>query len=649
MKASIMVPKDLDYSALGLKVGLEIHQQLATSRKLFCNCKPIIVSAEELERSPRIRRELRVTRSELGEIDVAAAFEVQRKRVFEYIAPPSASCLVELDEEPPHELSREALIIGLAIALALNAKPVDEVHVMRKIVVDGSNTTGFQRTAIIATGGYVDCPSGRVRIQTITLEEDAARKIEERENIVVYALDRLGVPLIEISTAPDIHSPQHAKEVAETIGLLMRLTYRVRRGIGTIRQDINLSIKGAPKIEIKGIQRLDLLPKVIANEVRRLYGLLLIRDELKKRNAKKEEIESQQPLDVTDYLKDCNSKLIKSAIRRGERVYALKLPYFDGLLGVELQEGRRFGTELADYVRQWTGLKGLIHSDELPAYGIDESAVNELRKILRTSDLDAFVIVIGPHKKALRALEVVKDRAAYAIIGIPKETRAANDDGTTRYMRPQPGAARMYPETDIPPIRITKELIEEAMKLVPPPPHEKLRQLMVSYGLSKDLAHQIMLSEYLPLFEELASRCKRLVSTLIASLFTSIAGELRREGIDIYEIPEEVLREVMVEADKRDLPKEAVVGIIKEIYLRKAYSIDEAKKIVESFSTSIISADEVRRIVREFIDNNIDEIRKRGERAFSYVMGKIMSKLRGKVEGRIVANIVKEELNKVFK
>ncbi len=649
MKAALKIPKSLDFQRLGLKVGLEIHQQLETSRKLFCECPPITVSHEELAKAPRIRRELRVAKSELGEIDVAAAFEVQRGRVFEYIAPPSASCLVELDEEPPHEMSREALVIGLAIALALHAKPVDEVHVMRKIVVDGSNTTGFQRTAIIAMNGYVDTSFGKVGIQTVTLEEDAARKIEEHDNVVVYALDRLGIPLVEISTAPDIHSPEQAKEVAETIGILMRLTGKVKRGLGTIRQDINLSISGSPKIEIKGVQRLELLPKVIANEARRLYGLLMIRDELRRRNVKPNDVMSQKPVDVTDLLRDCGSRIVRSALQRGERVYALKLPKFDGILGIELQEGRRFGTELADYVKQWTGLKGLIHSDELPAYGITEDYVQAIRDRLEMGNLDAFVIVIGPTNKVLRALDIVKERAAYAVIGIPKETRAANDDGTTRYMRPQPGAARMYPETDIPPIVVTDELLNEARKLVPPPPTEELTKLVNTYGLSRDLAKQILLSGYLRVFEDLAKECRSFSPSMIASVFTSVAGELRKLGIELSEIPDAVIREVILVADSMNLGKDGLVALLMEVSKRGVKIPEKVRELVESLGIKPLDLESVRKEVEEVINNHMNEIMARGERAFSFVMGKVMSRLRGKVDGKLVAKIVMEELSKIFK
>jgi len=645
MKAALKIPDQLDYHALGLRVGLEIHQQLNTPRKLFCSCPPKIVDENELKNSQRFVRMLRIGRSELGELDAAAAFEFQRGRVFEYLAPSSASCLVELDEEPPHPICEEAVVSALAIALALNAEPVDEVHVMRKIVVDGSNTTGFQRTAIVALGGIVRDPEGDVRIQTITVEEDAARKVSEHEGRVVYSLDRLGIPLIEISTAPDIRSPEHAKRVAEKIGLLMRLAGIAKRGIGTIRQDINLSIAGSPKIEIKGVQRLDLLPKVIANEARRLYGLLMIRDELRRRGVKEEELRVQVPIDITDVFKETQCKFIKRAVKRGERVYALKLPKFEGILGVELQPNRRFGTELADYVRQWTGLAGLIHSDELPAYGISNKEIEEIRKRLGIHQRDAFVLVVGPAEKALRALEVVKTRCIEALYGIPKETRAANEDGTTRYMRPQPGAARMYPETDIPPLRITEELIDKARKLAPPTPDEKISELMKRYGLSEDLARQIIHSEYLRLFEDAAKRLKNLEPSLIASLFTTIRGELRKDGIDIDSLSDDKILTVIEIADAYKLDKDSIKNLLEYVYKNPAASIDDIKHYVEK-ELKALNIDEIRRIIREKIEQYRSEVLKRGPRAFSFLMGKIMQELRGRVSGKVVAEILREELSK---
>ena len=646
MRSTLKIPENLDYKALELKVGFEIHRQLDTKHKLFCNCPTKLASEQELTTSPRFRRYLRATRSELGEVDEAAAFEEQRKRVFEYIAPPSASCLVELDEEPPHELNREALAIAIAIAKAFRAKLIDEIHVMRKIVIDGSNTTGFQRTAIIAVNGYIDDIEGSVRIQTIALEEDAARKIEERSGLVIYSLDRLGIPLIEISTAPDIKSPQQAKRIAEKIGLMLRLTGKVKRGIGTVRQDINLSIRGSPKIEIKGVQRLELIPKIIENEVRRLYGLLMIRDELRRRGIKADDILRQEPVDVTEILKECPSRLLRNALKRRARIYAIKLPKFSGLLSIELQPGRRFGTELADYAKQWAGVQGLIHSDELPNYGIDEPFISKLREVLCVGNEDAFILIADEPSKAKYALEIVRWRAAMAVEGIPKETRAANNDGTTRYLRPQPGAARMYPETDVPPVKIDAKLLEESTHYIPPDPSEKIRELLSKYGLSYDLAKQIIMSDYAQLFELMVNKYG-IDPTLTASIFTTLAGELRKEGLDIDSIDDESFMILAEALSRYSLPKDAVLICLKELARGKRFK--DAEAMIKALGLTKASEAEIRHIVREILETYRNEISQRGERAFSFIMGKVMARLRGRADGKIVASIVKEMLNTMFK
>jgi len=631
----------IDYDKLDLKVGLEIHQQLDTKFKLFCNCPTKLISDET--KAAKVIRALRATKSELGEVDEAALFEYKRGRLFEYIVPGDASCLVELDEEPPHPLNREALIIAIAIAKALNSRIVDEVHVMRKIVIDGSNTTGFQRTAIIALGGYIDVPSGKVGIQTIALEEDAARKVKEEKGIVTYNLDRLGIPLIEISTAPDIKSPEQARQVAETIGLLMRLTGKVKRGIGTIRQDLNISIKGGTKIEIKGVQRLELVSKIVEYEVMRQLRLLEIREELKKRQVHEDDVKKSPIVDVSEVFANTKSKLIRRVLKKRAKVFALKLPKFKGILGMEVQPGRRFGTELADYAKQWGGVGGIIHSDELPNYGITEEEMLKIfEKINGDISRDAFVLVLADAKKALRALEAVRNRCIQALYGVPKETRAANPDGTTHYMRPQPGAARMYPETDIPPIEITNDILEEAEKIKPPSPEEKISELIHKYSLNRELAEQLLYSPYISLFEELATKLRDKISpTIIASTLTSTLKSLKSEGVDIDKLDEKAIVEVLEAVAHGEVAKEAIPDLLKYLAEHEGTSITEG---IKALGLKRITMEELVKIIENIINENADVVKTRGERAFGLIMGKAMSKLRGRIDGRIVAEVVRKKL-----
>jgi len=270
-----------DYQKLGFRCGIEIHQQLET-HKLFCSC-PSLVN-DENRPEIIIKRKIRAVAGETGEIDKAAAFEKQRNRAFIYEACRTSSCLVELDEEPPHEVNRDALTIALEIVLLLNAKPVSQIQFMRKTVIDGSNVSGFQRTALIATDGFIETSKGKVAVPTICLEEEAAKKIKEENNTVTYRLDRLGVSLVEIATDASIKDPEHAKECASIIGMALRSTGKVKRGIGTIRQDVNVSIAGRARVELKGFQELKSMPLVIANEVKRQMALTESKPEVRKAN-----------------------------------------------------------------------------------------------------------------------------------------------------------------------------------------------------------------------------------------------------------------------------------------------------------------------------------------------------------------------------
>jgi len=634
----------IDFRKLGLKVGLELHQQLDTKHKLFCKCPTKLV--EEKGEFNFIRR-LRPTRSELGEVDIAALFEWKRGRYYLYESYDNYTCLVEGDEEPPHELNREALEIALTVALLLNSKPVDEVHVMRKIVIDGSNTTGFQRTAVVALGGYLEDEEGIIRIQTICLEEDAARKIAEKGAEVTYRLDRLGIPLIEIATGPDIHTPEQAERVAYKIGQLLRITGRVKRGLGTIRQDLNISIEGGEKIEVKGVQKLELISKVVAYEALRQYKLLKIRDELKKRRLKEEDIVFK-PIDVTEVFRGTKSKILKRALKEGKKIIAQVLPGFKGILGIELQPKRRFGTELAEYAKFWGGVSGIIHTDELPGYGITMDEVSKLYEYCKAnSKKDAIVIVADREENAREALKAVVERAKYALKGIPKETRAANPDGTTRYMRPQPGAARMYPETDVPPIEITEELLRKIKEKLPERPEQKYEKFIKEYGLSKDLAKLMIKSYWLDLFEKLAEKFKGKISPiLIATTFENTLKALKGEGVPVENIRDEVFEELFEKYAEKTIAKEAIPKILSWI----AYHPEEkVEKAIEALGLKRLKLEEVDRIIEKIVENKKELVMARGERAFGAIMGLAMKELRGKVDGKTVAEIVKRKIKELLR
>lgn len=629
-----------DYGKLGLKVGLEIHVQLNTSRKLFCPCP---TETREASVYVKFHRQLRPARSEVGEVDPAAMLEWRKSKIYIYEAPIGSSCLVEADEEPPHPLNEEALIVALAVAKALKMNIVDEVHVMRKIVIDGSNVSGFQRTALIAIGGYIEVEGRKIGVQTLCLEEDAARKIDERENEVIYSLDRLGIPLIEVATAPDIDSPELALKTALKIGQLIRLTGFAKRGIGSIRQDINVSIAGGAKIEIKGIQYLYLIPRVVEYEVMRQLKLIELRNELINRGVKPSDLDNKI-FDVTHLFANTQSKLIKKVLSiENTAVLAVRLPGFKGLLKKELQPGRRFGTELSDYAKVWGGVGGIIHTDELPAYGITSEEVGKLyREIGGDPERDAIVIVADAKIKGERALQAVIERARYALTGIPEETRVANTDGTTRYMRPRPGAARMYPETDISPIPITSELLSKSTKHIPEHPDIIYKRLVEKHGLSGPLANALINDLRLDLYEYLASKYgEKVPYSVLASILVNVIPSLRRDGVPVDDLDETVIEEVIEKVSSGYVAKEAIPDLLAFLAKNPGKSIDEA---IEVLGLKKPTLNELDILVENIINSNRVKIISKPDKAFTIVMSEVMKIVRGKIDGKIVAERVKTKL-----
>lgn len=628
---------ELDYKGLGLKVGLEIHQQLNTKSKLFCNCPTLLTDEYKFT----IERFLRPVMSEVGEVDIAALFEWEKGKKYIYRIPEKSSCLVECDEEPPHNLNEEALKIGIAMTLALGGNIVDEIYVMRKEVIDGSNTSGFQRTSIVGLGGNLNDEEGEIGIQTIAIEEDAARKIEDKGKETIYNLDRLGIPLIEISTAPDIHSPEQAKRVAFKIGQMLRLTGKVKRGLGTIRQDLNVSIAGGVKIEIKGVQELDLIPIIIKYEALRQYNLLKIKEEIEKKTTKEEIEKNFMVKDLTELFKNTKSKVILSAFKSDGKIYGIKVVGFRGIFGRELVPKRRFGTEVSDYVKALAGLGGIFHSDELPNYGITEEEVNKVKENLNISTNDAFILIVGPKDKLDLATNVIKERILYAFDGIPKETRGANEDGTTKFLRPQPGSARMYPETDVKPTRVSRQLIEEAKQLIPPTPEDKIKSLL-NTGISEELAKQLINNPRIDLFEDLVKKYSPKVSPMIiATTLENTVKYVKTQGGNPDLITDDIIEEVISEVYKGNINKDSIPEILIE-YSRGNGKIED---IINKYS--MISDNELEKIVKETIEENKEDIYKRKEKAFSLVMGRVMAKVRGKAEGKKVAELIKKELQNI--
>jgi glutamyl-tRNA(Gln) amidotransferase subunit E len=627
----------IDPSSLDLKVGFEIHQQLATKSKLFCNCR--CGEADRYDRT--FMRRLRPTQSELGAYDPAAMFEASKMRIAEYHAEAGTSCLVEADEEPPHEVNPEALETALVFSLALHSRVMDEVHVMRKIVIDGSNTSGFQRTMLVASGGHLDAGGKKVGVQSICLEEDASKAIGDGRQARKYGLDRLGVPLVEIALEPVTGKPDEIMQVALTLGRLLRASKRVARGLGSIRQDVNISILGGAVVEVKGVQQLDQLIKVIEHETARQHGLVLIARKLKERGVDAAAI-GDKVEDVMDIMAKSASKKVREVIESPGAVFlAIRVQGFAGIIGLEPYPDIRLGKELGELVRFYE-LGGVFHSDELPKYGITNE-VEAVRGRLSLAENDAFVIVGGPKEKVEFAADAIVRRLKAALAGVPAETRAATLEGKTVFSRPRPGAARMYPETDIPTIPVTADTLASLVGRVPRPWDEQIDAIAKKYGLNGKLASQIFDSDYLSVFEQLAASTK-VQPTFIASKLTEDVTSLQRQGLDASALTDEIISDIFSRLDAGSIAKESVALIFEKLMKREARDIDGA---IKTLGMSSMGDSELSEALDRIIGENIQVVKEKGMAAISQVMGRAMAQLRGKADGQKINAMLKEKLQKM--
>jgi glutamyl-tRNA(Gln) amidotransferase subunit E len=663
-------PEALDPVSLGFMCGLEIHQQLATA-KLHSRMpsKLYEYKSEDIPSDwPRSTRRLRASQGESGETDVAARFEQRRNRTFEYVQPPNAG-LIELDEAPPRNHEPEAVDVVLTMAALMDAKPIPNLQTMRKTVVDGSNTSGFQRTTIVATGGKIEADSSQVGIDVISLEEDSARKLETKRSdlgeTVVYNLDRLGVPLVEVATAPDVRSPEHAKDTALALGRLLRDTRRVRRGLGSIRQDLNVSIACGDRVEIKGCQDLDWIPRIIRLEMARQLHFYRLANELRSaaslpllppdREMDSKPVENRVhlatsnriPLDIhelTEIFSECESEMVLSSLEAGSSVLGVPLPGFSGRLGKKTADENeaqlpRLGRELASAAKL-AGVAGIFHSDELPAYGISASEVGAVRSALSLSEQDAFVLCVAPSWQGELALESVVYRARRAFHRIPKEVRnvvirkGKPEDGTTTALRPLPGGARMYPETDIPVLEITPDRWSLICENLPLTVHERKERLNV-LELSTNQVEALLNGEIDDLLFQgiegpLELPPKAWASALLETgidkpnaLAASV--HLREQGLLTREGAETLLME------STEGPIETLVSWMS--------SKSESRGFVPADTSSIEEA------VDAVLSERADFIEERGMGAVGPLMGMVMQKLGGSADGKAVSQILRDRIN----
>lgn len=608
--------KNINYGKIGFKAGLEIHQQLDTG-KLFCSCPGVLRQDEPLF---EVKRKLHAVAGESGEVDSAAKFQSSLSKEFIYQAY-DTTCLVELDEEPPHRMNSEALKVAMQIALLFNCKILPLSQVMRKTVINGSNTSGFQRTVMFARDGYIETSKGRVGINSLFLEEDSARPVTEDDNSKTYRLDRLGIPLVEVTTDPDLVDAEHVKEAALIIGDILR-SCKVRRGIGTIRQDLNISISGSNRVEIKGFQDPKIMVKTVDLEIERQQMYL---------DLVKTKFEAGKTVDVTSILTP-ELDWMKEKVNSGESLVAFKLNSFNGLLGKKEGANVWLGNEIKGVCRP-RGFNGVIHSDEeMEKYKFDSNELDKLRKELDMKDDDAFMILVGNKE---RAEAVIKEVVFPFLVSLkdanPKEVRNCLANGTTEFIRPMPGSARMYPETDLELLRLKRDYIDSIKKDLPEL-RSVIEERMKKEGLTEDMITILFKRNKFDDFKAISEAVK--MPKVIGKVLLLLPREIATKTGKTLEEVEEIL-----DVDKLTfILEELSQGKIEESDLKEVL-----EKVVSG--STVVDAVKIEKAdmsaVEDFVKKVIGE--KPGLRPNAY-MGLVMKEFGGKVQAGQVMGIINKAI-----
>ena len=619
-----------DYAALGMKSGLEIHQQLATTKKLFCRCPVVRPYSEEF--NAEILRHMRPTLSELGEYDGTALMEFKTKKEIIYQIRQDTVCTYEMDDTPPFELNEQALDIALEVTMLLNCNLVSEVHIARKQYLDGSIPTGFQRTTILGVDGWIPYRGKRIGIIQLGLEEDACREVSDVGHLRKYRTDRLGIPLIETVTYPEMKTPQEVAEVAQILRRLARSTGKVHTGLGAARQDVNVSIEGGRRVEIKGVCRIPLIPLLVHNEAYRQAALLDIKRELARRGITADSFKADT-FNVGELVAGTRYYPLAAALKNNLEVRAVALRGFRGVLSTRTQPETTFAKEISDRVRVIAcldRLPNIAHSD-MEGETLSSSEWTKIKKLARMGDRDAIVIVWGDARDVETGVKEIVIRAREALDGVPNETRQAYPDGTHGFERILPGADRMYPDTDLPPLAITEDRIQRIRSIMAERPWDREDRYR-GMGIAPEVAARLSVSDDRDLFDRAAKETGH-PPGFLAAFFVNQVRMLRRKG-RLAAACDDGIVATLKAAAAREVPAENLVALVEKTCGANAIDPDaaiaslklESPKKVEKDIASFLKTAELPRIAK-------DKLKR-------HVMGLVMGRFRGAIPGKRISDIV---------
>jgi len=637
-------PENVDFRKLGFQAGLEVHHQIRSDRKLFCRCPPVL-EGDPTNLDYSFYRYFRPVLGEMGDFDPGMLVEFEKAYKVIYYACERNTCTYEMDETPPFYPDMEAIKKGFTLAFYFDCSAfAEEIVVNRKQYLDGSITTGFQRTFIVARDGWVPVKSKKVRITNLHIEEDAARRVnwvDTASRIVYFNLDRLGVPLVEIITDHrDVETPEELVELAEQIGRVLRISRIGRRGIGVARQDVNVSIGGGNRVEIKGVQDLSMFDALCRHETVRQNALIGIMNEMKNRGIEKDDfMHTYIDISCLFHLED------------DTRAFAAVFPKMKGLFGLEVQPNKDFGEDIFEKSMLITGIprESHFHSDELEKnavrrrslhpsrLSIDRGKFKGICDIVNPDVEDAVVIVVGPERRAMHALKKIVERAKIALEGVPQETRRLLPNGNTEFLRVIHGKERIYPDTDTPPIVISKELVEDSKKKVGRCPWEVYEELHRKYGLDQNQTDLLIRAEKVDKFFQYVEDL-RLKSSLAYHVLIELPLETRRKGKRMEMSTVEHLAKAL--SQRRIIPEQ--IGTLLGIFVKDPDMTitDALKKIV--FQT--FTRKELEELIHKKTES-VDSSKARSDPqyrriAVAKVVGETLKAVNHSVSGKIVAQKV---------
>lgn len=584
---------------------------------------------------------MRPTLSELGEYDGTALMEFKTKKNIVYRINRETVCTYEMDDTPPFEVNDQALDISIEMGMLLNANIADELHITRKQYLDGSIPTGFQRTGIVSVGGEIPYKDRKIRLIQMTLEEDSCREYSDVGHERIYLTDRLGMPLIETVTYPDMKTPQEVAEVNDLLRRLARNTGKVRTGIGAAREDVNVSVTGGTRIEIKGVPKIKKIPLLTYNEAMRQWNLLKIKEELNSRKINAETFKADV-FDVSDILRGVDLPSLKKALDEGKQAKAVVLKGYKGILNKQTQTNTYFDKEISDRVRVIAcldQLPNIIHSEE--QNGIFSTPLGDkINEFTKAEENDSIVIVWGDEQDSETAVKEIKIRAKEAAeVGVPSETRQALRDGTTGFERILPGPDRMYPDTDLPPKVVPDDRKQKIRKDLPKPfwvYESKFKEL----GIPEDTVSDLADSKFPELFMEAATEWK-LDPTLCSVALIQFRKRLKKKGYDVSALGKDETRKILEAYKNGDIVREGVFEAMK----RTA----DAGEFGENALPKPCDEAELRDAVKNSVEKvDSKQIHNKDKRPL-LILAETMRELRGRVAfekaNEAVENYLKEEQN----